>query len=62
VAGEELTAQYSDPPPPPLDPEPEEPAEREPDPEPEAALASAYPESLGELEEETIRTRTPYPD
>jgi hypothetical protein len=62
VAGEELTAQYSDPPPPPLDPEPEEPAEREPDPEPETALASAYPESLGELEEEAIRTRSPYPD
>ena len=64
VAGEELTAQYSDPPPPPLDPEPEEqPSEREPDPEPEAAgLAAEYPESLGELEEAAIRTRNPYPD
>jgi hypothetical protein len=61
VAGEELTAQYSDPPPP-VDPEPAEPEpEHEPDPEP-AALASAYPESLGELEEEAIRTRSPYPD
>jgi hypothetical protein len=64
VAGEELTAQYSDPPPPPVDPEPAEPEpEHEPDPESEpAALASAYPESLGELEEEAIRTRSPYPD
>ena len=64
VAGEELTAQYSDPPPPPLEPEPSDPApEPEPDrdPEPEA-LASAYPESLEELEEEAIRTRSPYPD
>jgi hypothetical protein len=57
VAGEELTAQYSDPPPPPLEPESPEP---EPDPEP-AALTSAYPEELGELEEEAIRTRSPYP-
>jgi hypothetical protein len=64
VAGEELTAQYSDPPPPPLDPEPSEPApEHEPEPDAEpAALASAYPESLGEPEEEAIRTRSPYPD
>jgi hypothetical protein len=64
VAGEELTAQYSDPPPPPVDPEPAEPEpEHEPDPDSEpAALASAYPESLGELEEEAIRTRSPYPD
>lgn len=64
VAGEELTAQYSDPPPPPLDPEPAEPEpEHEADPDSEAAaLASAYPESLGELEEEAIRTRSPYPD
>jgi hypothetical protein len=62
VAGEELTAQYSDPPPPPLEPEPQE-REPEPEPDPEqAALASAYPESLGDLEEETIRTRSPYPD
>jgi hypothetical protein len=64
VAGEELTAQYSDPPPPPLDPEPNEPApEHEPEPDTEpAALATAYPESLGEPEEEAIRTRSPYPD
>jgi hypothetical protein len=62
VAGEELTAQYSDPPPPPLEPEQPEPdPQAEPEPEP-AALASAYPESFGELEEETIRTRSPYPD
>ena len=64
VAGEELTAQYSDPLPPPLDTEPAEPdtePEPEHDPEP-AALASAYPEALGELEEEAIRTRSPYPD
>lgn len=64
VAGEELTAQYSDPPPPPVDPEPAEPEpehEADRDSEP-AALASAYPESLGELEEEAIRTRSPYPD
>ena len=62
VAGEELTAQYSDPIPPPLDTEPAEPdTEPEHDPEP-AALASAYPEALGELEEEAIRTRSPYPD
>jgi hypothetical protein len=64
VAGEELTAQYSDPLPPPLDAEPAEPdTEREPEHDPEtAALASAYPEALGELEEEAIRTRSPYPD
>jgi hypothetical protein len=64
VAGEELTAQYSDPPPPPLEPEPNEAGpEHEPyrDPEP-AALASGYPESVEELEEEAIRTRSPYPD
>ena len=55
VAGEELTAQYSDPPPPPLDAEPvEADTQSEPDPEP-AALASAYPEALGELEEDAIR-------
>lgn len=60
VAGQELTAQYSDPPPPPLEselPGPDEELEAEP-----AALASSYPESLGELEEEAIRTRSPYPD
>jgi hypothetical protein len=66
VAGEELTAQYSDPPPPPFEPDPE-PEDAAPPPEVESAvepefLASAYPESLGELEEEAIRTRSPYPD
>jgi hypothetical protein len=63
VAGEQLTAQYSDPPPP-LEPDPAEPSrELELDPDPQqAALASAYPESLGELEEEVLRTRSPYPD
>jgi hypothetical protein len=60
VAGQELTAQYDDPPPPPLEPDPDEPSP-EPDPE-SAALTSAYPESLGEPEEEAIRTRSPYPD
>jgi hypothetical protein len=59
VAGEELTAQYSDPPPPPDMDEPE--PEAEPEPEP-VALASAYPEALGDQEEEAIRTRSPYPD
>jgi hypothetical protein len=66
VAGEELTAQYSDPPPPPFEPDPE-PEDAAPAPEVESTvepefLASAYPESLGELEEEAIRTRSPYPD
>jgi hypothetical protein len=64
VAGEELTAQYSDPPPPPVDSEPADvEPDQEPDPDPQpAALASAYPEGLGEPEEEAIRTRSPYPD
>jgi hypothetical protein len=67
VAGQELTAQYSDPPPPPLEPEGREEAESLPDPDPQpefetVELTSAYPESLGELEEEAIRARTPYPD
>ncbi len=62
VAGQELTAQYSDPPPPPMEPEyPGETPEPEAEPEP-VALTSAYPEALGELEEEAIRTRSPYPD
>ena len=63
VAGEELTAQYSDPASRPPEPEPPEPGpelEHDRDPEPEA-LASAYPESLEELEEESLRTRSPYP-
>jgi hypothetical protein len=67
VAGEELTAQYTEPPPPLEYEMPEEEAAPEPEPEPEpqpepVALASAYPESLGELEEEAIRTRSPHPD
>jgi hypothetical protein len=65
VVGEELTAQYAEPMPPPLEPDPAEPPEPasfpEPEPEP-AALTSAYPESFGRLEEEAIRTRSPYPD
>jgi hypothetical protein len=59
VAGQELTAQYDDPPPPPM--EPEEPPP-EPQLEPEAALTSAYPEEFGLEEEAAIRTRSPYPD
>lgn len=62
VAGEELTAQYSDPPPPQLEadaPEPE--AEPEAEPEP-AALASGYPDAADEPEEDAIRSRSPYPD
>jgi hypothetical protein len=58
VAGEELTAQYSDPPPPALEPEVHEP-EHEPEP---AALTSAYPDAAQELDEDEIRTRSPYPD
>ena len=47
VAGEELTAQYSDPPPPPL--ETESPIEPEAEPEPEpAALTSGYPDAADE--------------
>jgi len=56
VAGAELTAQYSD---------TEPPAEPETEPAPEsdgAALRSAYPESLDELEVAAIRTRIPHPD
>jgi hypothetical protein len=64
VAGEELTAQYTEdqqPPPEPDTYEPDLSSGREPEPE-SVALASAYPESLGELEEEAIRTRSPHPD
>ena len=62
VAGQELTAQYSDPLPPPLESYPSAP-DPAPDPEPEPVeLTSAYPESLGELEEAAIRTRSPFPD
>jgi hypothetical protein len=60
VAGEELTAQYSDPPPPPLDPEEPEPIAA-PEPEP-VALSSGYPDADQEVEEQAIRTRSPYPD
>jgi hypothetical protein len=63
VAGAELTAQYADPPPPPIEPEIAEAEAPEPEPDPEpAALASAYPESVGESEEQEIRTQSPYPD
>ena len=58
VAGEELTAQYSDPPPPALEPDDPEP-EAEPEP---AALASGYPDAADEPGEDVIRTRSPYPD
>ncbi len=57
VAGQELTAQYDEPPPPPIEPD-----TIEPEPEPEAALTSAYPEAFGLEEEAAIRTRSPYPD
>jgi hypothetical protein len=64
VAGAELTAQYSDPPPPLLETESEaEPmaeaveAEREP-----VALTSGYPDASDDIEDEAIRTRSPYPD
>jgi hypothetical protein len=66
VAGEELTAQYDDPPPPVLDP-PEEEAEPEveasvgSEPEP-APLASGYPEAGADDELAQVRTRTPFPD
>jgi hypothetical protein len=60
VAGEELTAQNSDPPPPVLEPEPEEP-EAEPEHEP-AALTSGYPDAADDVDEDAIRTRSPYPD
>jgi hypothetical protein len=58
VAGEELTAQYSDPPPPPLESEePELMAMPEPEP---AALSSGYPDAGDDVD--AIRTRSPYPD
>jgi hypothetical protein len=59
VAGEELTAQYSDPPPPVLEPEvpePEAPLEHE-----AAAITSGYPDDADEIEADAIRTRSPYP-
>jgi hypothetical protein len=62
VAGAELTAQYSDPPPPPLETDeyPIEPAaEAEPEP---AELLSGYPDAAEEVDEEMLRTRSPYPD
>ena len=66
VAGEELTAQYSDPPPPAL--EPEEPEAEIPEPPVEVEIESAAPQvdyvdSGEEMEEEAaVRTRSPYPD
>ncbi len=60
VAGEELTAQYFDPPPPPLEREEYEP---EPLPEPEpAAFSSGYPDAGDDSDERAIRIRSPYPD
>ncbi|MGH7581581.1 MAG: hypothetical protein ACREM9_15500, partial [Gemmatimonadales bacterium] len=59
VAGEELTAQYSDPPPPVLEPEGSEP-EPEPEHEP-AAYSAGYPDAADELDEDALRTRSPYP-
>jgi hypothetical protein len=62
VAGEELTAQYSDPPPPVLE---SDTAEHEAQPEPEeetAAYTSGYPDAADEVDEDAIRTRSPYPD
>jgi hypothetical protein len=58
VAGQELTAQYSDPPPPPIETG-EHPVEPEPEP---AALASGYPDDLDGVDEDALRTRSPYPD
>jgi hypothetical protein len=60
VAGEELTAQYSDPPPPVLEPEAPEP-ETQPEHEP-AAFTSGYPDAVDEADEDAFRTRSPYPD
>ena len=60
VAGAELTAQYSDPPPPSIEPEEFEP-EAAPEPEP-AALSSGYPDAGDDVNEDGIRTRSPYPD
>jgi hypothetical protein len=62
VAGEELTAQYSDPPPPVLEADS---PEHEADPEAEqetAAYTSGYPDAADEVDEEALRTRSPYPD
>jgi hypothetical protein len=59
VAGEELTAQYSDPPPPVLDmesPEPESVPEHEP-----GAFPSGYPEAAQDVTVDEFRTGSPYP-
>lgn len=59
IAGEELTAQYADPPPPPLVPDaPEAETTREHE---QAALVSGYPDAMDELDESPIRIRSPYP-
>ncbi len=64
VAGEELTAQYSDPPPPVL--EAEEPETEAPETllevETEASAQTEYVESAEEMEEDAVRTRSQYPD
>ena len=61
VAGEELTAQYSDPPPPALEAEHGSSPRPSRTPEP-AALTSGYPDAAEEVDEDAIRTRSPYPD
>jgi hypothetical protein len=57
VAGQELTAQYSDPPPPPIEPE-----EVEAEPEHQPALETGYVDEVEALDEDALRTRSPYPD
>ena len=62
VAGEELTAQYSDPPPPPLEPEEPERRSRSAEPEPSGAARDGLPRSGRVADEDAVRTRSPYPD
>ena len=59
VAGEELTAQYDDPPPPVLEYQ-ASPPEPQPEHEP-VVFTSGYPDAADE-EEDAIRARSPYPD
>jgi hypothetical protein len=56
VAGEELTAQYYDPPPPVLEQQSPEP-DSQPEQEPAAAFTSGYPDAADEVEEDAIRAR-----
>ena len=62
VAGEELTAQYSDPPPPVLEPEPAEPDEPSRSDRSPRRSPPAIPTPREEVDEDAIRTRSPYPD